>query len=319
MKVSFLLLVVSFVLFFGCSGKEEMTVTPSLPGYNLADSDTDMLQKERFKLYRDYGVILIDDVKDEDYRYTMTSSSNIRINPSRLDTAGKMQAIKYLRELLYDAFTDDYVRRFPVKCILGNTILQNIGGGNENELSTYLGRYYFAFAITKELLQNREMQEEFNSNVLSEFILKGVLEAEYGDDYIDFFDQVFPDGVGSSIYVVFGEMNPGFYPGVDSQGNPIPIAPADYPYEDFVKITDMQDYAYQLGVPRVAVEDGVNYNKSPEKRVRLRSREIVPAFLSWALLKTSDEKEWVLANYPLFKEKYSIFQKVIKEYAGLNV
>lgn len=296
-----------------------MRVTPTEPEYDMSDSDTDPVQHERFLMYRDYGVILIDEVTDADYLYTMSSSSNIRITPSVLSQADKLRAIQLIRTLLFDTFPKEQLARFPLKCIIGSgvyTQYTNPEGVTRTQIPSHLDRYYFAFGISKKVLDDPAVNKEFSSNVLSEFVLKGVLEQNYGEDYLDLFVDLFVDKeeFDSGFYVVYGDM----HPDPDDRGNE--FRPADYPYEDFAKITDLQAFAYEQGLPSVSVEHGKSqYWEKPEVRVRLKEEYYLPGYLSWAFLTPEAEKTEILNKYPEFKRRFEIFKVLIKKYVDLDL
>lgn len=327
MRTGFIVFVLCLV-FAGCNHEDDLNATPTLPEYNLLDSDTDLIQKERYKLYRDYGVILIDSVKSSDYRYTMTGSSPLRIATSLLDTAQKLEAIRLLREILYDAFPKQHILDgAPLKCIIGNRVYERyvdpMGGETTEEFEAYLSDSYFAFALNQNILNSQRRKEAFTTAVVSEFVIKGLLERRYADgDYMDLFEPMFLGNVDEAsygFYVVYGDTDPDVYPGDPNGNRP---DPADYPYEDFFEIEDMQAYAYENGLTTVTVEHGNNGfpgTPAPQVDVYMRPKDYLPSFLAWSLLRSDEEKEAVLSTYPKFKQRYEVICELLLKYAELNL
>lgn len=327
MRTGFIVFVLCLV-FAGCNREDDWDMTPTLPEYNLSDSDTDLIQKERYKLYRDYGVILIDSVKPSDYRYTMTGSSPVRIVTSLMDTTQKLEAIRILREILYDAFPRQHIiDGAPLKCIIGNRVytrsVDPTGGETTEEYEAYLSDSYFAFAINQNILNSQKRKEAFTTAVISEFVIKGLLERRYTEvDYMDLFEPMFlgnADEANYGFYVIFGDTDPDVYPGDPNGNRP---DPADYPYEDFFKIEDIQVYAYENGLTTVTVEHGNNGfpgNPAPQVDVYLRTGNYLPSFLTWSLLKSDEEKERVQNTYPKFKQRYEVICELLLKYADLDL
>lgn len=327
MRTGFIVFVLCLI-FASCSREDDLSVTPTLPEYDLSDSDTDLIQKERYKLYRDYGVILIDSVKPSDYRYTMTGSSPVRIVTSLMDTTQKLEAIRLLRKILYDAFPKQHiVDGAPLKCIIGNRVYERdvdpTGGETIKEFEAYLSDSYFAFTINQNILNSEKRKEVFTTAVVSEFVIKGLLERRYTDeDYMDLFKPMFlgdKDEEAYGFYVIYGDTDPDVYPGDPNGNRP---DPADYPYEDFFKIEDIQAYAYENGLVSVTTIHGNNGfpgNPALQVDVYMRPEDYLPSFLTWSLLNSDEEKEMVLNTYPRFKERYEVICELLLKYADLDL
>lgn len=308
-----------------CYAEDKLVVPAEKPQYDISDS-SDPLQHERYLLYKDFEVILVDNPDSSDYLYTMGKKSKYVISSLGEGMKDeKVKAVKFIRKVFYDNLSKDFMKENAhLKLIIASNIEDRKpddwddtqqGTFYPETYSVLMSEYFIAITVDDNFLMNIEddyFADEFQNTILSEFIVVNVIEKKLGEDYTDnefaamsLDDEALYD-YSSGIQIYYG------------------LAEDEEPYEDFLAITDQEDFAYKCGVPPSIMEfddwgDPAEWGPDGGARIRAKKYDYVLGFISWSGGTHDTEKERVMSTYPKFKQRFEIVQSLLKQYINYNL
>lgn len=328
MKLKYILMLFILTL-MSCYAEDKLVVPAEKPQYDISDS-SDPLQHERYLLYKDFEVILVDNPDSSDYLYTMGAKSKYVISSLGEGMKDeKVKAIKFIRKVFYDNLAKDFMKENAhLKLIIASNIEdRKPDSWDDAQQGTFYPRTYeilmseYFIAITVDdrflsSLEDEEFANDYKSEIMSEFLVENIIKKKLGQDYmydqfaaLNLDDDALYDYNG--VYISYG----------------LDFEYGDRPYEEFLAIEDHEDFVYGCGVPpsiTTVIDDGPPYMDewdypSGGAFIRAKNRDYVVGFINWSGTTPAAEKERILAKYPKFKERFEVAKSLLKQYINYDL
>jgi len=144
MKLQLLFLFAILLLLPSCYQEEDIEAVKGTPRYIIEDS-SDPLDHEIYEIFRRTGVYVLYDYTLYDYLWDLGSLNN---STNRLtlqtDRTVLLEGVKYLKKVLMDFYSDDFMQKFfPLKIFLAANI-DNASTSAVEDLESGAGREYLA-------------------------------------------------------------------------------------------------------------------------------------------------------------------------------
>ena len=287
MKTRWLIYILLGVFLSSCYKEENIEGEEDEPKYKVEDSE-DPLDHFIYGFYHDYGVFILYNYEEVDYRWNMSTVLDVELI-KQTDKVTLNEGLAYLDNVLFQYYTDDFKKHyFPFKILLADSVqvLKN-GVWYPDEPATaglsFLGigriRNGIGEIPADSLLELRgKVQAAFWANFLYNNEMMDLPEA---------FWNISEDYYGGNLKLVDG--NSGLKP-------------------DEI---DMKKYGF-WDRDRTA-DNGTNYCMAPNKTLDINQ------FIDMVTTHTTAEMEALIAPYDRLKDKYHLLVNQLKEVYGVDI
>ena len=121
MKTRWLIYILLGVFLSSCYKEENIEGEEDEPKYKVEDSE-DPLDHFIYGFYHDYGVFILYDYEEVDYRWNMSTVLDVELI-KQTDKVTLNEGLAYLDNVLFQYYTDDFKKHyFPFKILLADSV-----------------------------------------------------------------------------------------------------------------------------------------------------------------------------------------------------
>lgn len=121
MKIRWLIYILLGVFLSSCYKEENIEGEEDEPKYKVEDSE-EPLDHFIYGFYHDYGVFILYDYEEVDYRWNMSTVLDVELI-KQTDKVALNEGLAYLDNVLFQYYTDDFKKHyFPFKILLADSV-----------------------------------------------------------------------------------------------------------------------------------------------------------------------------------------------------
>ena len=133
MKKIAILFCAAFALLLGsCEKEDALNVAPIESKYNLEDDPNDPVQHFIHETYRDYGIVVITNPTEEDYKYNFTNQNLLELVPPAQTPEVLQAGVEFLKRNFLDLYSTEFKKQYmPFTLILAESVINRAHGGSD--------------------------------------------------------------------------------------------------------------------------------------------------------------------------------------------
>lgn len=317
MKKIAILFCAAFALLLGsCEKEDALNVAPIESKYNLEDDPNDPVQHFIHETYRDYGIVVITNPTEEDYKYNFTNQNLLELVPPAQTPEVLQAGIEFLKENFLDLYDAGFKKKnMPFTILLAQSVINRAFGGDAL-VDAYASSGMLIVSNIDENLS--ALTEEQKSQY------KAAVNATFWSTYMGSVRHLF--SVPNEFYTVSGgETGDGGDYGrfISEQRTTYDDNWDEVPNPDY-ELYKTEKYWYSLGFagvmdyylyedpdPEWAAYDSYSYTMpSPTEDVSL--------WTEFIFMTPSDEMTTICQTYEKMQQKYDILKKALED-AGCDL